>query len=296
MIQTSQKNGTIRLPEGKRAAVAISCMFNGAAVWTGADGQVSQFGVSRGEHDAVVCVPRILEALRKRDIRATFFIPGHTADTFSDVCRAIVADGHEIAHRSYMLEEHSEMSLEEERQAFERGFEALKRIGASPRGFRAPNEWSQNTLSLLEEYGFVYDCSLMGNDLVPYHPRPVILHTDSGCELGAPSKVMELPVSLHLDDYPYMETMGRDPHLPFFDCALPEELTDRVMDTYQYACRREGQMMNLTIRTASTGQRPRMKAFERMLDRLLEHGAWIAPCGELADAAVFAEGGENNAG
>ena len=286
MIQTSQKPGRIHLPEGKKAAVSISCIFSGPTIWTGPDGQVSQFTVSRGELDAEVCVPRILAALKKYGIKATFFIPGHTADTFPEICRAILADGHEIAHHSYMLTELSEMTLEQEEKAFQMGFEALERLGVRPTGFRAPNEFSPNTLKLLEKYGFQYDCSLMGNDLAPYYPRPITLHTDTGCEFGQPSPVLELPVSLHLDDFPYMDTWGSDFQLPYFDCQPAEEFYDRVTDTYDYACRFEGAMLNLTIHSSATGNRPRMESFEKLLKYLLDHDAWLVPCNELAAAAI----------
>lgn len=286
MIKTAQKTGKIKIPQGKKVAVSLSCIFSGAAIWTGPNGEVSQFAVSRGEHDAMVCVPRILDALKGHNIKATFFIPGHTADTFPETCKAIVAAGHEVAHHSYMVTEHSEMALEEEEKAFEMGFAALKRIDVEPKGFRAPNEFSSNTMSLLEKYRFQYDCSLMGNDLSPYYPRPVILHADTGCEFGKPSSVLELPVSLHLDDYPFMNTMGRDFTLPYFDCAPGQELLDRVKDTFEFASRYEGSMMNLTIHTGASGNRPRMASFEEMLTWLDENGAWIAACCELADAII----------
>ena len=39
---------------------------------------------------------RILKLLARRDIPATFFIPGHTIETYPDVCRQIADAGHEI--------------------------------------------------------------------------------------------------------------------------------------------------------------------------------------------------------
>ena len=54
---------------------------------------------------------------------------------------------------------------------------------------------SPNTIRILEENGFLYDSSLMGNDLHPYYPRPVTPHSDRANEFGEPSKILELPVS-----------------------------------------------------------------------------------------------------
>ena len=43
------------------------------------------------------------------------------------------------------------------------------RIGVKPRVYRSPYwDFSPNTLSILEEYGFSADSSLMGNDFHPY--------------------------------------------------------------------------------------------------------------------------------
>jgi peptidoglycan/xylan/chitin deacetylase (PgdA/CDA1 family) len=48
------------------------------------------------------------------------------------------------------------------------------RIGVKPRVYRSPYwDFSPNTLSILEEYGFSADSSLMGNDFQPYVIRRV---------------------------------------------------------------------------------------------------------------------------
>ena len=41
-------------------------------------------------------VPRILRLLARQDLRATFFVPGYTAERYPDVVRRIVEAGHEI--------------------------------------------------------------------------------------------------------------------------------------------------------------------------------------------------------
>ena len=80
------------------------------------------------------------------------------------------------------------------------------RIGVKPRVYRSPYwDFSPNTLSILEEYGFSADSSLMGNDFRPYVIRRVEVHevhADPGNVFGASSKVLEIPVSWYLDDFP----------------------------------------------------------------------------------------------
>lgn len=288
MIKTMQNTGKIKMPTGKKVAVAISCEFNAQSLWLGKDGKLSPFLASSGELDAEVLLPRILEVLKKYGLKVTFFISGHTADTFSDECREIIMQGHEIGHHGYNHTDLVDMDIEQEKKMFEDGFTALGKLGVKPVGFRAPCcEFSQNTQSLLEKYGFLYDNTLMGNDIFPYYPRPVKVHEDRACEFGPISSVLEIPTSLHLDDFPFMGKNGHDWFIPHFDSNPPQELYDRCADTYEYASRFEGSMMNLTIHTQSTGNRYRIGAFERLLTFFLEHDAWIAPCMEIAKAAYF---------
>ena len=56
--------------------------------------------ISRGEF-GVVGAARIVDLLRRFDIAATWFIPGHTIETYPDACRAIRDAGHEIAHHGW---------------------------------------------------------------------------------------------------------------------------------------------------------------------------------------------------
>jgi peptidoglycan/xylan/chitin deacetylase (PgdA/CDA1 family) len=45
--------------------------------------------------------PQVLEILRERGIRVTFFLSGHWVDHNPDLARELVQDGHEIANHSY---------------------------------------------------------------------------------------------------------------------------------------------------------------------------------------------------
>ena len=77
-----------------------------------------------------------------------------------------------VGHHDYVHE--NPMSLAEETKVMQMGLEALSRIGVKPRVYRSPYwDFSPNTLSILEEYGFSADSSLMGNDFHPYVIRRV---------------------------------------------------------------------------------------------------------------------------
>lgn len=286
MIKTFQKSGKIRLPEGRKVAVAICCAFEGQAVYTNDSGQTTPYLASYGENDAEMCVPRIMDALEKYNIHSTFFIPGHTVDTYPDLCREIAAKGHELACEGYSPRDIQSMEAAEEERLLQLAIRSMEKIGVKPKGFRTPScTISENTLPLLEKYGFLYDSSLMGNDLTPYYPRPVTFVDDkSPVKFGEPYKILEMPRSLHLDNYPFYEHTCRDPLLPHYDAEPLEELQKRCEDTYEYACRFDGSMMMLTIHTYGAGQRCNIRDFEKLLKYFADHDAWFATCAELAES------------
>ena len=80
-----------------RTTVCLSFDFDAISLWIGPMGATSPSMISRGEF-GVVGVERILRLLASRDIKATFYVTRHTADTYPDSVRAIVAAGHEIRH------------------------------------------------------------------------------------------------------------------------------------------------------------------------------------------------------
>ncbi len=49
--------------------------------------------MSRGEFGAQVGVPRLLKLFKENNIKTTFFIPGHTVDTFPEIIKAILMPG-----------------------------------------------------------------------------------------------------------------------------------------------------------------------------------------------------------
>src|SRR5512145_2764467 len=89
-----------------------------------ARGLTSPTPISRGEFGAVAA-PRILDLLRRHRIQATWFIPGHTIETYPRICNEIVAAGHEIGHHGWTHVPPNDMSLEQEADGMRRGIEAI---------------------------------------------------------------------------------------------------------------------------------------------------------------------------
>lgn len=147
--------------------------------------------------------------MKKYNIEGSFCVPGHTADSFPDVCKEIIEQGHELLHHGYVHEDPTFLPIEEEEAILIKGFEALDKLGVRPIGYRSPGfDVSPNTLKLLEKHGIKYDTSLMGNDFYPYLPRYCQVNFDKGNVYGEPSSVVEMPVTWYLDDFPHLEFVG----------------------------------------------------------------------------------------
>ena len=65
-------------------------------------------------------MPRILELLEREGLPATFFVPGHTAESFPAETESILAAGHEVGHHSYSHVDPSTQEPDEERADMER--------------------------------------------------------------------------------------------------------------------------------------------------------------------------------
>jgi peptidoglycan/xylan/chitin deacetylase (PgdA/CDA1 family) len=188
------------------STICLSFDFDAMSVWFGYPDTTPAM-LSRGEYGAQVGVPRILTLLKRHNLPATFFIPGHTIDSFPEVVDTILEAGHEVAHHSYAHIDPSQQTLAEERQDMERALNVLRRIGVNPVGFRSPSaDYSQVTLALLPEYGFLYDSSLMADDFRPYHPRLIDkVSQQSPLIKGKETRVWELPICFEFDDWVHFQ-------------------------------------------------------------------------------------------
>ena len=119
-----------------------------------------------------VCVPRVLEFLRERDLQLTFFVVGQDAalDKNAEAIGRIAAAGHEIGNHSFRHEPWLHLySKGELREEFEKTENALEKItGKVPRGFRGPGySLSPTVLEVLAERDYEYDCSTLPTYIAP---------------------------------------------------------------------------------------------------------------------------------
>lgn len=83
--------------------------------------------------------PRLLDMLRARNIKATFYVIGRNVDLYPQVVRRTVAEGHELGNHSYTHRLLSKLSDSEVRQDLARCRDAIGRAaGVQPRTLRPP--------------------------------------------------------------------------------------------------------------------------------------------------------------
>lgn len=85
------------------------------AGWLGSyGGEDSTSDISRGLFAGTIGVRRLLKLFEKYNIKTTWFIPGHSLETFPVECQMIADAGHEIGLHGYSHENPKEMSLEQQ--------------------------------------------------------------------------------------------------------------------------------------------------------------------------------------
>ena len=127
-------------PGGAQVAVALTFDVDGEAPWLS---EGPEYGrrltmLSQGRFGPERGLARILDLLAARDVPATFYVPGHTADHHPEAITAILAGGHEIGHHGYLHRGTDGLDAAAQRQELEDGLAALGRHGVRPAGYRAP--------------------------------------------------------------------------------------------------------------------------------------------------------------
>lgn len=244
--------------------------------------------VSRGEFGAVA-VPRILKMLARRDIPCTFFIPGHTIETYPDVCRMVVDAGCEVGLHGYAHEMNALQTEAEERAAMGRSLELVEKLtGSRPAGYRAPaGDMTDQTIGLLLEHEISYDSSLMGHDYRPYRARVGDqLPDDAAADWGQESELIELPWSWTNDDYPYLEFVAfRRMIMP--GLAKPEDMFSNFWGDVDWMTQNvDAGVLTIVFHPQVIGRGHRMLAFEQFVDRVTDAGVVFNSMGQIAAAVA----------
>jgi peptidoglycan/xylan/chitin deacetylase (PgdA/CDA1 family) len=259
----------------KRHLVCLTFDFDAMSGFI-ARGMTSATPVSRGEFGADVATPRILQLLKKHRILSSWYIPGHTLETYPDRCRQVYDAGHEIAHHGWTHVPPALLSRQEEEDGLVRANEQIKKLtGRYARGYRSPSwDLSSHSVELLLKHGFIYDSSMMGNDFSPYRVRQGDLITlDKPAVFGKTTKLIEMPVSWTLDDHPHFEFIRtKDWILPgLMNTKLV--LEDWINDFNYMKKTMEWGVIIYTFHPYVIGRGGRMAILEKLIRKLKDSGA-----------------------
>jgi len=216
-----------------------------------------------------VGVPRILETYKQLDIKQTFFVPAWCIENYPSVVKAMVEEGHEVAHHGYLHENPVTCSRKEQHYWLKRGIKIIENIsGQRPRGWRAPlYNFSDNSADLLIEEGFLYDASLMGDD-VPY-----ILKTEGG-------ELIELPSHWGMDDWPqFVQSMDLDYMMPIKAASRGIEVfRDEFEAMHEY-----GGLLVGVWHPFATGRLARWRKVVELIEYMKSKGnVWFARMDDIA--------------
>jgi peptidoglycan/xylan/chitin deacetylase (PgdA/CDA1 family) len=203
----------------KRVLISYGVDVDAVAGWLGSyGGEDSPNDISRGIFAGTIGTQRLLKLFAKYDIKTTWFIPGHSLETFPEDMAAVRDAGHEIGLHGYSHENPTDMSIEQQRDVLDKTYRMLTDFcgGKTPRGSVAPWwETSAKGAQLLLDYGIEYDHSMAHHDCQAYYlntgeswtkidykkkaeewMKPLVKGQDTG--------LVEIPTNWYLDDLPPM--------------------------------------------------------------------------------------------
>jgi peptidoglycan-N-acetylglucosamine deacetylase len=282
-------------------AKEILCAFgvdvDAVAGWLGSyGGEDSPDDISRGLFAGEVGVPRLLSMLERFGIKATFFTPGHSIETFPDQIKAVVAAGHEIGVHGYSHENPIAMTPEQEEAVLDHCIGLITKLtGKPPSGYVAPWwEFSNVTNELLLKKGIKYDHSLMHHDFQPYYVRV----GDSWTKIdyskhpsawmkplvrGHATNLIEIPASWYLDDLPPMMFIKKAPNSHGF--VSPRHLEETWRDQFDWVYREyDYAIFPMSVHPDVSGRPQVLMMLERLYKHMIGHaGVRFVTFNEIAD-------------
>ncbi|KAI1292617.1 hypothetical protein F5Y03DRAFT_375578 [Xylaria venustula] len=223
-------------------------------------------------HSTTIQLPRMLNALAARDLKATYFIEGWNNARYPNLIKRVLLDGHEVGFHAWQHEVWKLLDLETEVANLDHAIgDAEKYLdGYRYKGFRPPGGLvTERTLSRMKERGFTY--------LSPAAERCVV----TGGIAIVPFRWAEI------DAYFYMESTRvlRESKGDGKDVMSPRQMRDRLFAKIDRLIE-EGGYVALLFHPFLTDSEERHTVLEEVLDYVKEkekQGLWVAKCEEVAE-------------
>ena len=266
----------------------IFCAFgvdvDAVAGWLGSyGGEDSPDDISRGMFAGEVGTPRLVNLFKRLGVKTTWFIPGHSIETFPNQTAMVVDAGHEIGIHGYSHENPISMTPEQEEVVLDKCIELVTKVsGRRPTGYVAPWwEFSPVTNELLLKKGIKYDHSLMHKDFEPYYVRvgdswTLIDYSKKPQEWmkplqrGTETDLIEIAGSWYLDDLPPMMFIKKAPNSQGF--VNPRHLEEMWRDQFDWVYREmDYAVFTMTIHPDVSGRPQVLMMLERLFNHITRH-------------------------
>ncbi|WP_182418204.1 polysaccharide deacetylase [Bartonella sp. HY038] len=280
----------------KEIFVSFGIDVDAVAGWLGSyGGEDSPDDISRGLFAGEVGSMRLLKLFEKYNIKTTWFIPGHSAETFPEQMKAVANAGHEIGLHGYSHENPIAMTAQQEEAILDKTIEILTNLsGKRPTGYVAPWwEFSNITNELLLKKGIKYDHSLMHDDYTPYYVRvgdswtkiDYSQHPDSWMKpliRGEETDLIEIPANWYLDDLPPMMFIKKSPNSHGF--VNPRDIEQMWKDQFDWVYREmDYAVFPITIHPDVSGRAQVLLMLERLIEHFKQHeGVKFVTMNEIA--------------
>ena len=282
-------------------AKEILCGFgvdvDAVAGWLGSyGGEDSPDDISRGLFSGEVGSPRLLKLFARMGIKTTWFIPGHSIETFPDQMKAVAEAGHEIGIHGYSHENPIAMTAAQEEAVLDKCIALVEKLsGQRPTGYVAPWwEFSTVTNELLLKKGLKYDHSLMHNDFHPYYVRVGDTWTTIDyskkpvdwmlpLQRGTETDLIEIPANWYLDDLPPMMFIKKSPNSHGF--VNPRDIEQMWRDQFDWVYREHDYaVFPMTIHPDVAGRPQVLLMLERLFAYFNSHpGVRFVTMDEMAN-------------
>jgi len=259
-----------RWPDGKQSAAVLSFDFDAESGFLFREPEKAKRSLGDLEERRFgprVGVDRILRLMDRLKMKASFYIPGWTVENHRAPSLRIRDAGHEIGAHGNMHEAVSFLDATQEEEIMRQQLAILKTgLGVTPAGYRSPS-WDVNTWTpgILKRHGFLYDSSLMGND-VPYE-----VPSEHG-------PLVELPIQWLLDDAPLFR------HVYGSTNAIADPGRVLQMWSKEFAAMHaENGCFILTCHPFVSGRASRIQLLEDLVGFMRKfRGVWFTTCDEIA--------------
>ncbi|AMG28945.1 DUF2334 domain-containing protein [Grimontia hollisae] len=281
----------------KKILCAFGVDVDAVAGWLGSyGGEDSPDDISRGLFAGEIGSLRLLKLFEKYNLKTTWFIPGHSIETFPEQMKKVAKAGHEIGVHGYSHENPIAMTREQETAILDHCIQLVTDLaGKPPTGYVAPWwEFSPVTNELLLERGIKYDHSLMHNDFHPYYVRVGDSWTKidysqhpsewmKPLERGEETDLIEIPANWYLDDLPPMMFIKKAPNSHGF--VNPRDIEQMWRDQFDWVYRENDYaVFTMTIHPDVSGRPQVLLALERLIEYILSHdGVEFCTFDQIAD-------------